>query len=396
MLSVEVIDRPSSAIHRALLWVCQFVTSLVVLALPPFFAFAIPTRFPNASTWVAGLAFIAPLLAGAIAAPYWGRLADKLGRTGMVVRAQLGLSLGFLAASYANSVWQLLAALVLQGALGGTFGATRAAMLEVVPRDKRRETLEILELAPRLALIIGPLVASYYGASVLDPNILTVLACVPLVCASIVGTSSLFIGSKYYEKKTGRDAGVETLHLKNAFITLFALFIGGSLLSPFAIAWTVDHVSGVSIEVATLLALLPNIVFALAFFLPHTASPWSIPFGLIMQVGLMAGTGFANDLTSQLIVRLMYSICFVLNWRAIHGMVMATVPESELGHWTGSLDAIQKCATIGGSAFAAMIWSNPSWQPYMPLFAGVSTVPFMILVFSRRRFYDVPSSYCHH
>ncbi len=72
------------------------------------------------------------------------------------MRAQLGLAASFLLASYATNSFTFLAALVLQGVLGGTFSASNAYLATVASGTTLTRSLTAMQWSARAALVAAP------------------------------------------------------------------------------------------------------------------------------------------------------------------------------------------------------------------------------------------------
>ncbi|MGV9264567.1 hypothetical protein ACWDRR_07910 [Kitasatospora sp. NPDC003701] len=107
---------------------CYVAASAAAPGLPPYLTAVPPALGDPQGRW-AGVPCIVPTVFSAPGTPLRGRLADRFGRTRLLLRARLGLTVPFLRAGAADSLPACRLALVLQGFLlqgflGGTFAAT--------------------------------------------------------------------------------------------------------------------------------------------------------------------------------------------------------------------------------------------------------------------------------
>ncbi|WP_163312629.1 MFS transporter, partial [Klebsiella aerogenes] len=72
----------------------------------------------------------------AIAAPFWGALADRRGRKLMLLRSALGMAIVMVLMGMAQTVWQFLALRAVLGLLGGFIPNANALIATQVPRNR--------------------------------------------------------------------------------------------------------------------------------------------------------------------------------------------------------------------------------------------------------------------
>lgn len=135
---------------------CYFVASFAALGLPPYLTAILPGLGDPHGRW-AGLLYIVPTVFSALGAPLWGRLGDRFGRKRLLLRAQLGLSVSFLLAGLADSLWAFTLALVLQGFLGGTFAATNGYLAAALEGPGLSKALTQMQGGARAALVAAPI-----------------------------------------------------------------------------------------------------------------------------------------------------------------------------------------------------------------------------------------------
>jgi len=129
---------PSWKRTLALMVGAQFTASLGFSVVFPFLPFYIAQlgSISNLSTeMLSGLVYSSPALTMAIAAPFWGALADRRGRKPMVMRASLGGGVMFLLMGFVANAEQLIALRVLQGMVTGVLAASCALVVSVTPRE---------------------------------------------------------------------------------------------------------------------------------------------------------------------------------------------------------------------------------------------------------------------
>ena len=142
----------------AIVLCCHYLSAFSALGMPLFLPIMLQElNAPLQSGWV-GLLFILPTLMTAIAARYWGRFADTYGRKTSLLRAELGLAVGFLICGFSQSLWQLIIGLSVQGLFGGTMAASNAYLAtSITDKNALQQMLNFTQFSARLALISAPI-----------------------------------------------------------------------------------------------------------------------------------------------------------------------------------------------------------------------------------------------
>ncbi len=116
---------------------------------------------------LAGLVIAAPPLVGALATPFWGRLADQYGRKKMVLRALFGASIILALMAFAQTALALIALRALQGFTSGIIAANMALVAGECPRERMGFALGSLQVGLFGGVAIGPmlggLLAQHFG-----------------------------------------------------------------------------------------------------------------------------------------------------------------------------------------------------------------------------------------
>ena len=171
--------------HVAAVAAAHCASAFAALGLPPYLSRLLPELGDPGAAW-AGLLYVLPTLCTALAAPLWGRLADRYGPKPLLVRAQVGLAAAFALAACAQDVGTLALALALQGLLGGTYAASTAYLGAGLTGDRLAGALALMQGSARTALVAAPLLAGVLS-TVLDVRAMYGLAAL-LPLAAAVGT----------------------------------------------------------------------------------------------------------------------------------------------------------------------------------------------------------------
>lgn len=123
----------------------------LILPLLPYYAETF-----GASDTVIGLLVASYAAAQLIGAPILGRLSDRFGRRPVLLLSLVGTLLGFMLLGFANTLWILFAARILDGLTGGNISVAQAYISDVTDAKNRAKGLGMIGAAFGLGFIIGP------------------------------------------------------------------------------------------------------------------------------------------------------------------------------------------------------------------------------------------------
>jgi MFS transporter, DHA1 family, multidrug resistance protein len=116
----------------------------------------------DAAAW-AGLLNTATAVTMALAAPLWGRLADRLGPKTMLMRAAFAGSVVVGLMGLATSPWQLLGLRLVQGTLTGTVAAATVLVSATAPQGRAGQRLGTLQMVIFVAAAAGPFLGGLFA-----------------------------------------------------------------------------------------------------------------------------------------------------------------------------------------------------------------------------------------
>lgn len=130
--------------------------SLVFPFLPLYIDFLGSHTDISTEFW-AGMVISAQALMMALAAPFWGVLADRYGRKPMVLRAMVGGALILSLMGFARSAEELVLMRAVQGLITGTVAANNALVASKVPREQVGFSMGVLMVGQWGGVALGPL-----------------------------------------------------------------------------------------------------------------------------------------------------------------------------------------------------------------------------------------------
>jgi DHA1 family multidrug resistance protein-like MFS transporter len=150
-----------------IVFIAQVVTAIGFSSIFPFLPLYVESLGSSTNLsieFLAGLVFSAQALTMMIASPFWGALADRVGRKPMVERAMFGGAAIILIMAFVQNAEQLVALRTLQGAITGVVAASNALVASTTPRDRTGFAMGLLLVSMGTGVALGPLI----GGSIAD------------------------------------------------------------------------------------------------------------------------------------------------------------------------------------------------------------------------------------
>jgi MFS family permease len=378
---------PAQKRQVAVVMAAHFVAAFAALGVPPYFGKMLAVSLGEQRAWLPGLLYVLPTVLTAVSSPFWGRMADRLGARPMLLRAQLGLALGFLLAGHASSTLLFAVALVLQGLVGGTFGASNAFLATFLQGRNLRDSLTLMQGSARAALVVAPIAVGLLLPAGDPLRVYQLLCWLPL--AAVLLTLVVRPGGK--EPTPGEAAPRIGAAVDRPAFTAGEVF-GLQFLFTFATVATfpyflphAEHVPGAGARgVAGALFALPHLVYLLGAA-PLSRRVRERPLGLfagallVLAVSLVAQAEAGSLLTlvgARLFMGLAMTACFI----ALHGFVADVVHEGSAGKAFGWFEASSKWGGVAAGCAAG--WASATWglaSPFLLGAAGAVGAAFYVL-----------------
>src|SRR5262249_2197970 len=122
----------------------------IILPLLPFYAESM-----GASPRVVGLLVSAYAVCQLLAGPPLGHLSDRIGRRPVLLVSQIGTCIGFLILGYAQTLWVVFLARIIDGLTAGNLTVAQAYIADVTEAEKRTRAFGIIGIAFGLGFLVG-------------------------------------------------------------------------------------------------------------------------------------------------------------------------------------------------------------------------------------------------
>lgn len=375
----------------AVVMLCHFIAAFAALGMPPFFALILQRSLHNDMPWLAGAFYVVPTLLAAVSAPWWGRLADRFGKKPLLVRAQLGLSASFVLASFSTSSVEFLAALVLQGVLGGTFAASNAYLATVANGTTLTRSLTAMQWSARAALVAAPACLGLWMTTDSPVVLYRWLALLPLAAALMIARLPAGDAAASAARRAPAHAAAATTPAtpRQIYVLQLAFVFATVVTFPYFIPDMQQRLPGASAATAGLLFGLPHLVYLAA------APLLSRRFGLAPSLGLIAASfgvlavsllAQAAPLTLPALVawRLLMGAAMTAGFIGLHALVASVVHTGNAGHTFGWFESSSKWGAVAAGLAAGAVTSAVGPRTAYLLGAALLTPVVAYLLYSAR------------
>ena len=171
--------------------VCVFCTAFGVSQLAPIlplYFHDLGVQTPEAMSLWSGLATGATYIIVCLAAPFWGRVADKKGRKITLIRSSFGMALCNILIAFQTTPEGVVLIRLVQGLVSGFYSASITLIASESPIERTGWALGLLASANLAGSLIGPLLGGYIADTVGIRNdfiIVGTLMCLAGVLATI-------------------------------------------------------------------------------------------------------------------------------------------------------------------------------------------------------------------
>lgn len=360
---------------------CYFVASFAALGLPPYFTGILPELGDRTARW-AGVLYVVPTVFSAIAAPMWGRLADRFGRKRLLLRAQLGLAVSFLLAGWADSLTMFTVALVLQGILGGTFAASNGYLGAALEGPHLSKALTLMQGSARAALVFAPIVVGALSPWMSPHRQYALLALLPLAAALLLAV----LPEPNETTETAEQEETETVDvapvaaLRRLYALEFAFAFSTVISFPYLISLVEERLPGASAALSGLLFALPHLCYLVTAMAVHRATANRPRHGIVLGFALialgLAGHGVADTLPALIAVRLLLGAGLTLGMVGLSVLAADCARGRAPGGMFGSLEFFSKAGAVAAGVTAAV--GSARFGPAAPVLIGGGTAALTV------------------
>ena len=163
----------------------------LILPLLPYLA-----RTFHANDFEIGLLVAVYAAASLIGAPLLGRLSDRYGRKPMLLVSIFGTFLGFILLAFANSLWMVFVARIIDGPTAGNISIAQAYISDVTEAKDRSKAFGLIGAAFGLGFIIGP---------ALGGALSTISYAVPALVAAALSMGNLILVGLWLRESLGPE-----------------------------------------------------------------------------------------------------------------------------------------------------------------------------------------------
>jgi len=357
--------RPGLVIGTVML--CHFVAAFAALGMPPFFALILEGTLQSGQPFLAGWLYVVPTFFTALSSPWWGKLADRYGKKRLLLRAQLGLAASFLLASFAPNVTWFVAALVLQGLLGGTFSASNAYLATVVSGAALMRSLTLMQWSARAALVLAPLGLGWMLMQAASPLVLyRWLAALPLLAALGIWLlpASGALAAKPSKAPAARAEPVAATP-RQVYLLQWLFVFATVVTMPYFVSYAQTG-AGRAEALATpamagLLFGLPHLVYLLCAvplsrWLGRSHLPATMAGACMLLALALAGQAWSGGHWQLLGAwRLLMGAGMTLAYLALHGLIASLVQHDNAGRTFGWFESSSKWGAVAAGMAAGLL-----------------------------------------
>jgi DHA1 family tetracycline resistance protein-like MFS transporter len=364
----------------------------IIIPLLPFFAVHY-----QASPYEVGLLMAIYSLTQFAAAPFWGRLSDRIGRRPVLLISLAGAVLAYLWLGIAEELWVLFVARAVGGFMAGNISAAFAYVADITTRETRAKGMGMIGAAFALGFTIGPAIGGILAGS--DPINADFQS--PAFAAAGLSGFALILGvftlkeslsdkirQRIAEKPKDTRAKQFGLALKKPNIRLLLLL---SFLAIFAFAgveatfamWSHRKYGWGPEQNGYLFALIG---LSGALIQGGLIGKMTKQFGeanLILQgsIALAIGIGlvpFATEIWMLIIIMLIAVYGFSIISPSLNSLISLQTSEEDQGVMMGVARSATTLARVGGPAWAGTLFSvlGMDW----PYFGGACIMAVVIIL----------------
>ncbi len=131
----------------------------IVIPVLPLYAKSTFNLSPSQLGWLTGIFSLAQLFA----APFIGKISDRVGRKPVLLVSIAGTAIGYFVTGAANAAWMLFLGRIIDGVSGGNISTAQACIADVTSPKDRSKAMGVIGAAFGLGFILGPALGGILG-----------------------------------------------------------------------------------------------------------------------------------------------------------------------------------------------------------------------------------------
>lgn len=344
-------------------WFGVFVTSLglsQVIPIMPLYIGQLGVQDTAEIERYSGLAFGITTLVMALVSPLWGKLADKIGRKPMLLRASLGMAMVVTAMGFVHTVQQLIVLRLLQGTISGFYAGSITLIATQTPTERTGWALGTLATGSMGGMLIGPLLGGFLIEHI---GMRSVFASTGVLLLVAFFLSLVFVKEEFLRKEEQAPDFTQVWRslpdrrlIVTLVITTFMLQAAIFSIEPIITLYIAELAQG-----STHLALISGLVFASSGLASFIAAPrlgkLSDRIGserVMLAALIVAGVLFVPQALVQdpwqlMALRFLLGIATAGLLPAINTLVRRSVPTAVAGRAFGYNQSAQFLGTFSGA-----------------------------------------------
>lgn len=332
----------------------HYLSAFTALGIPLYLPRILADLAPDTPGWAIGVLFVLPTLCTALAAPVWGRWADRNGCRLSLLRAHAGLFAGFLLAGLSPNLTVFIVALIIQGTFGGAMAASNAYLSTQFKEGDLSRALNWTQYSARLALISGPILLGLMISRGLGLSLYLYLAWLPLLAFVLVLPLPKDAPRHVLDRKKTEAAGELPDDMSRLLAVQFLFSFAMVVTFPYFVLFG-EQLNIGNDALIGLLYSLPNLVYLLAL-------PWVQKHqGNLLLPGL-ALLAISNALQFWSVqaeplfaLRLLSGAGMLLSFVGLHRCLSQRSRKGSAGRLFGWFDASGKWAGTAAGVTAAVV-----------------------------------------
>ncbi len=256
-------------------WLGMFVTGIGFSQIAPILPLYIKHLGVEDTSLIeefSGIAFGITFVASAIFSPIWGRLADRIGRKPMLLRASLGMAVVVFATGFSQNVWELVFLRLVLGVITGYSVACTTLIATQTDTKNAGTALGTLATSGIAGSLLGPLVGGYIGETFGFQSVFFLTGSLMLL---VFVLTALFVKESFVrqDKKTLSTSQTWATVPEKAttlvlFLAFFIVYLAASSIEPILTV----YITELTLDTSHI-ALLAGLVFSASGLATIIASP---------------------------------------------------------------------------------------------------------------------------